>query len=553
MLVINRPARIESDEIALDAEFRSARWTYHRLLDFEDEHQAVLDRVADEVAPGIVRVARIIATLSRRARRAERSSEGTWWPNPRPELASHLKQRLAALRTQRNADPRWSAALGWADEEVGDAKAPRRRKAKDPAKIKRRKTETEEAFVKRFALLTSDETEEHFAAKLASPRRDTRRDQHRKALYAQMRIYWGTWNGLLKSVEAARKAVLKLRKEGSSAKWRRPRWDEQSTIYADRGGFRIVAQEGAWWTVEMRLANEWVRFRAHTDGAKWPRLPADAQFVTCQLTRRRDGHGWTHSMSLTVDAQKDMSAFALSGTVCFDWGHREHGHPTAADGLRAFTWLGDDGRSGEVLLPIECRRAQDEIDQIKSRMDETFNARKASMALPDHNRHTYGRRVMRSGVRTREECDWLTWERRYERMLDKRRRRIKNLRRETYLMAVRGLRRCYARFGFEGESVKQLRKVAVDEQGPRRPRQNRDLCARYEFVAICERFGAELTTVPARNTTRECPDCGFIGENGPELLYACPGCGVVRDKDRGACRVILGRVQEALAIQAGTC
>ena len=84
----------------------------------------------------------------------------------------------------------------------------------------------------------------------------------------------------------------------------------------------------------------------------------------------------------------------------------------------------------------------------------------------------------------------------------------------------------------------------------RRKRANRDLTARYDFVSLCERFGAELVPVPSRNTTRECPSCGHLGENGPELLAACPACGTARDKDRGAAVVILRRAEEALANHA---
>lgn len=46
MLTMCRPARVLSCEIRLDAEYRSARWIHHRLLDFEDEHQRVLDAAA---------------------------------------------------------------------------------------------------------------------------------------------------------------------------------------------------------------------------------------------------------------------------------------------------------------------------------------------------------------------------------------------------------------------------------------------------------------------------------------------------------------------------
>jgi len=377
MLVLHRPVRIESDLMVLDAEFQSARWMHHRLLDFEDEHQAVLDAAAEQSAPGIVRVGRILAKLARRAKRRERSCEGTWSPDPRPELATLLKGRLNDLRKRRNADPRWKVALEWADEQVGDPKLPRRRRAKDPRKVTRRKTETEEAFCKRFELLTTDESEEHYRAKLDNPPRDSRRDQRRKQLYANRRIYWGTYNSLLKSVDGARKAVIKRRKEGLPAEWHRPKWAAPGTLYAERGGFRIIERARNWWAIEMQIGTrgQWVRFRAHSRG-EWPAQLRQATFVTAQLTRRRDGERWRYTVSLTADVAKDAGAFASRGAVAFDWGHREHGHDRQREGIRAFSWIGADGERGEVLVPTECRRLLDEIDELKGRMDKAFVARK---------------------------------------------------------------------------------------------------------------------------------------------------------------------------------
>ncbi|GMV18612.1 MAG: hypothetical protein AMXMBFR56_68360 [Polyangiaceae bacterium] len=559
MLTLNRPARTSSDEIRLDAEYRSARWIHHRLLDFEDEHQRILDAAADAAAPGIVRVGRILARLARRARRRERTTAGSWSPNPRPELAAQLRVMLGQLRELRNADPRWTAALAWADEEVGEPKQVRRRRAKPANKVRRKKNETDEAWAKRFALLTTDETDEHFAAKVEKAARQTRREAYRAKLYRERRIYWGTWNALCRSVDQARSDVLARRKQGMPAEWRRPKFRDPSSLAADAGGFRIIARDGIWWTISMRLGAgkaEWVTVRAKC--GNWHEVPENAEFETAKLTRRQDGARWAYSLSLTVEGvEKPATGWATSGRVAYDWGHREHGHDNERDGIRAFVWLGDDGRTGEVLIPAECRRTIDEIDALKKRMDETFNARKAARGLPDRNRYAYRRRLERSGVRTEEEADWLRWEMRYERRVAKRRKRFQNLRRETYTQAVRELRKHYAEFVFESERIHDarvprakrgttLRELQTENAMVRRKRANRDLTARYEFVSLCKRFGAEMVTVPARNTTRECPTCGHLGENGPELLAACPKCGTVRDKDRGAAVVILRRAEEAL-------
>lgn len=523
---MSRPAVILDGAAELAAEFSAARWTHHRLLDFEDHHQRLLDEVAEQCAPGIRRVARLIAILWRRQRRAERASAGSWKPRERANLMAALRSRLAELRKQRDADPRWREALLWADGV--DPDAPERGKPRRKA----------------------GETAEEFAERCSKRRtRLTRREAHRAALYAERRVYWGTWNALIASVDAARKAVIQQRKSGVPASWKRPRWDDPCTISADAGGFRIVERGRPWWVVEMRLLEGWVRFRAKL--GNWHELPETATLKQCKLTRRKNGRGWEYSVSIAVDGMPDASAqFATRGTVALDWGHREHGHDHEREGMRVFAWVGDDGRSGEILLPRECRELLDQLHATQARIDQTFDARRRALNLPERNRHSYRSRLMRSGVRTEEEARWLAWETRYERRLMRIRKRIQNLRRETYLQAARELRRHYRCFAVEDEKIagrSGLRRQAQEAMEFRRKRQNRELSARYEFVQMLERLGGEQITVSARNTTRECPDCGELAENTPDLLVACPACGVVRDKDFGAARVILRRAQEALA------
>lgn len=618
MLTLNRPTRqILSDESRLDKEYKSARWIHHRLLDFEDLHQRLLDAAAEAAAPGIARVGRILTRLARRAKWRERTAVGAWSPDPRPELADRLKKLLESLRKRRNADPRWVAARDWANEkvgepdpliralldeiqediatdpffatavalrwrgeEVGEPKKVRRRRAKDPSKMKRRKTETDENWAKRFALFTTDETDEHFKKKQEEARQ-TRREAYRKGLYKLRRCYWGTWNALLKSVDQARTDVLARRRQGMPAEWSRPQFGDSETLEADEVGFRIDTRDELWWTISMRLGAgeaEWVTVRAKC--GNWHEVPDTAKFETAKLTRRQDGCRWSYSLSLTVDGVKKRATnWATSGTVSFDWGHREHGHDSEQEGIRAFVWRGDDGLEGEILIPAECRQALDEIDEFKERLDKTFNSRKEAQGLPDRNRYSYRRRLERVGVRTEEEANWLRWEMKYERRISRRRKRFQNLRRETYIngwtdstgvrhLGVRELREHYAQFVFESERIHDARKprsqrgttireMQTDDAMVRRKRANRDLTARYEFVSLCERFGAKIVPVSSRNTTRECPailpngkKCGHIGENGPELLTACPACGTVRDKDRGAAVTILQRAEEALANDA---
>lgn len=546
---MTRPARITSSEMVLDAEYRAARYIYNRLLDFEDQHQIVLDSAAEIVAPGIVRVARIIARLRRRAKRLDRSTEGTWSPNPRPELLAALLPRLASLRSTRNASDAWKGACKWADTPAADAP--------DRGGIRRKASESDADFAAR-----------------SEKRRNklTRREAWRKALYdahvaegatERSRVYWGTWNALLKSVDQARAAVLKLRKSGAPAEWRRPRWDSTMSLAADAGGFRIVEKGHPWWTVELRLSSGWARFRCKF--GNWHEIPDGAEFRTCKLTRRFEGRRPVFSCSICVGSMPEERTFATDaepgqpgkrelldgrGMVALDWGHREHGHPGEQTGLRVFTLKGDDGKQGQILLPVECRELLDFLREEQSRIDSAFLLRRNSLHLPEKNRHSYRARLLRNCPLRQEESNWLQWEKRRESRMWRARRRIQHLRTETYTVAARMLRQCYGVFAIEDETIVSHRKTDLAEQTRHRKRQNRELSARYEFVQLCERFGAQLLPVSARNSTRECPRCGHLGENTADLLMVCSECGTVSDKDYRACETILRRAREALANEA---
>ena len=555
ILCAKRPATLVGDtetEIALDQEFAAARWAHHQLLNFEDKFQGHLDAVSELVAPRLLRCGSILARLNHLEERAKRTTKGKWKPRPRPELKRFCEIEKKRLREVRNADPRWKEALGWADavddKDTSEKDPPRRRRGKDPTKIKRKKNESEEKYSARLAKLTRDETDEELEER--SKKRCNlrgRREHHRYKFYHERRCHAETWNGLVVSVDQARSAVLRERAKGMPASWNRPEYGRPQSITRTAKTFRVIEKGPLWWTLELPLyENRKVRFKAKF--GSWHNVPEEATCKELKLRRVPRGRKHIYSISLVFDGvEKQVSATRASeGRVALDWGHREHGHPSAHEGLRVFTWLGDDGSKGEVLLPRECRDLLDQKDALKSRADTVFAARN----VPQKNRYTYRRYLERLGCLTEEESNWLVWEQRYKFRIEYIEKRIANLRQETYTKAVIELRKKYKQFAIEDEENWSHKKRAKEEMEPRRKRQNRDLSARYLFVTICERFGAEMIEVPSRNSTKECPFCHTLGENGPELVTACGACGKVRDKDYGACQVILARAEEALANHA---
>lgn len=523
MLVAHRPAIILEGEYLLDQEFRATRWAHHRLLDFEQEHQDRIDQVRNSIVPSLVRVHRILGRLTWRKRNKPRSLG--FIPKPRPELEAHLTKVLKGLKDELKADPRWKEVLNWANQAAPDA----------PIKACRRK---------------AGETDEEFDERSAKQKRRSRREDHRiKVIYPQIRCFYHTWNQLCKSVDQARSAVLQQRKKGLPAQIRRPRYQDSQTLVVDKPGpYKIVERGSLWWTIEMRLFdNQWVRFK--TKIGNWHPVSDSATFKTLQLVRRKDGNGWSYSVSLLIDGVEKRSRYKETGVVALDWGHREHAHDNQNIGMRVFYWRGEDGREGEILLPKKCRTLTDKINVLKSRADTLFDTRKAAQGITSRNRYSYRGALRKLQVLTKDQSDWIRWETRIERQISACRKRIDNIRNQTYMTAVQELRKHYKTFVLEDETIVGHRKLDTDEMTRRRKRQNRELSARYQFKTICERLGATLVEVSAYNSTRECPDPGCDGlleKNGPELLVACPVCGTIRDKDQGAAIVILRRGKEAL-------
>ncbi|OFV81970.1 MAG: hypothetical protein A2Y78_00095 [Acidobacteria bacterium RBG_13_68_16] len=510
--VIHRPAKVVDGLEALDREFRSARWAHHQLLRIEDDQAEQLDLVADMCAPGLRRVGRILAKLRRRACRAERATG--WSPNPRVELRKTMAARMRSLKAQRDADPRWKIARGWLDASADDA----------PVKACRRKAGESDAL---------------YDARVARRKRRSRREEKRLELYSQIRCHYDTWNELVKQVDQAIRSVRAVRKTGQSARWKHPRYDDPTTIASDH--WDLVERGPVWWVIDLKL-RAGVRVRLRTKAGTYDGVPADPDFRTLKLTRRRVGRfGWEYSCSIAVNLAERVPSG--TGVVALDWGHREHGHATADQGIRVFTWAGDDGQTGEVLLPIACRDLLSELDELKGRLDTVYAAR----GEPELNRARYRRRLNMCGVLTREEQDWLRWETRQDRRLSAMRDRIEHIRRESYLKAIHELGRRYRVFAFEDLQGQQIKDLQTENQMGRRKRQNRDLSARYLFESLCKQSGAERITVPARNSTRQCPACGKLREKTADLLVACDACGYVGDRDRDACRTLLARAKEALA------
>lgn len=515
--VIKREVVASNAPVELDREFAAARWVYNQLLDFELEHQQIMD----QCAPDLARVGHLIARLNKRDRWSERATGG-WTPKPRPTLRAHLESLRDTLRNARNASPEWKAAKQWSNVVVA------------PKTCRRKAGESDEQFASRS---TKD------------GRGRTRREARAIEVYKERRCHWASFNAMKASVDQAVKSVIRCRAEGMPADLRRLSWRDRGRIsaQASQGGFRIVDYGAR--RIRCAIAIQggqsdpkqttWVELETFGRG-NLPELPSDYDIREVELIRDHDGAGWRYWLCVTVRGSWPERERG-DGIVGIDTGHRWMG-TEGEHGIRAAVWVGSDGETGEIRIPERCAELIEHANRIHGEIDAKYAAQ--PHRKEERNRHQYRNRLERSGVRTQEQADWLSWERTQERRVLAAKKKARNVRRELYQQEARKLATRYSSMAIDSVG-KSEQKLQVDESVRRVTRRHRDLVAAYELKSTCERYGVADLAVPARNSTRECPHCEELHDVTHELLQVCPATGGVYDQDLAAAATMLRRGQEA--------
>lgn len=497
---INRRVHLKLAPFELEQEFRAAHWIHNRLLDFEFEHQ----RVMDAVAPRLTRVCKLLGKLRYQDRRRERTPEGTWAPRERPELKERLEVLRAVLKQERDDNPAWKAAKGWPLDKVGGAKQARRK---------------------------PNESDEAFSARAQGALR-SRREQYRVDLYPQRQCHWSTWNAVVASVDQAVAAVIKERTKGLPADLRRPKFHEGGLLTLAPGAFRVTFRpDGKCVDLDVRVHGGWVTL-ATSGRSKLPTLPKDADIRTVQVARRKGGLRWQYTVSITIAATWETSPVGTH-IVGIDTGHRQMEDGT----VRALAWYGSDGQRGEVRLPQQVLAAADRACELQSKADVAYR----ELQLPHRNRASYLKFLLRRiGPLTKEEQEWVGCQHHHLRAVEHARKRAINLRKEVYRQAVAGLRTRYGAMGIDvvGKSVQQ---VQTDEMVRHSVRRARGLVAAYSFKLLCEQSGIVDLKATARNSTRECPLCGQLHDNTKDLMILCPVKNVRHDQDYSAAYTMMAR------------
>lgn len=99
-------------------------------------------------------------------------------------------------------------------------------------------------------------------------------------------------------------------------------------------------------------------------------IPANANICGYTLVCRRVGPNLKWFLHLLAEHESFAKKATGHGVVAFDLGHRR-----LSDGsMLVATWLGDDGRWGEVILPQKMVEAHEQLERIQSDIDSLFNA-----------------------------------------------------------------------------------------------------------------------------------------------------------------------------------
>jgi hypothetical protein len=104
-------------------------------------------------------------------------------------------------------------------------------------------------------------------------------------------------------------------------------------------------------------------------------LPSDARVKWAYLLRRRRGTHWRWQAQFVLERDEWPSDAGSSGACGVDLGWR-----LVPGGLRVAFWAGDDGRSGELVIPHADLARWRKADDLASIRDKNFNVARDALA-----------------------------------------------------------------------------------------------------------------------------------------------------------------------------
>lgn len=299
--------------------------------------------------------------------------------------------------------------------------------------------------------------------------------------------------------------------------------------------------------------------------AAWPLymhrpLPKGAILKWAKVLRRKwkQGQPYRWELQLTVEIPETIPAPGRAGMVAVNLGWRK-----LADGsLRAATWVGSDGRKGELRLDAVKYRSRVEkarsLQSIRAQHLDVLREALVAEGVPCsrwRSPNRFRRLEAEPGSTAArlltewDQQDWHLWW--YERGV---RHGALNWRREQYRLLA-------ARLASEYEVIVvedyDLRPIVTDEDrrpGPARCRvEASPFEGRQALRVAAGSRGALAVDAESEWATQACWICGYgakLDESWdarPSIMHTCAGCAETWDQDENNCRNLLARAQAALA------
>ena len=296
-------------------------------------------------------------------------------------------------------------------------------------------------------------------------------------------------------------------------------------------------------------------------------IPDDARIKWVYLIRRRVASKDNWSLCLVLSRQSGWmkTDLARGGCVGIDIGWR-----LVPDGLRVAYWVGDDGRSGQLVLPLRdvgrWQKAQDLqsirsknfdavvlrlanwlrgrdlpdwlIERTKTLRQWRSQARLASVAIHWRGNRFDGDGEIFDAIEAWRKQDKHLWEWEHNQ-----RRKAAAWREDTYRQLAAKLSRAYRTVCLEKTDWRQLARQAKPEE------EGNAQAAHYMRTAspgqltrlLAERF-AEVVRVDPAHTTQRCHACGKLTpfDAAAQLTTTCRHCGAEWDQDFNAACNLLG-------------
>lgn len=389
---------------------------------------------------------------------------------------------------------------------------------------------------------------------------------------AESEIYWGTY---LQVEQAAGK-----NRSGPPPRFRRWTGDGKLAVQIQGG----MTAEDAFAGKDKRFilegdskyAQAWIRIGSEGRQPVWAVVPVlmhrpipdDCLIKWVYLIRRRveAHHKWQLCLVLSRAGGWQKPDLARSGNVGIDFGWRLLDH-----GLRVAYWAGDDGQSGELVLPIRDVGRWQKADDLQSIRDERFNlaltsfrewlrahelpdwlaertksvgqwraqARLAALVIHWRGERFAGDEEIFAQIeawRKKDKHLW-TWE------VNQRRKAVA-WRVDLYRNFAATLSRQYRVAHIENTKWSDMAKrptAEMEDDGNKASRRYRQIAAPGRLGKLIRERFAEVVKEEAAYTTQRCHACGELAQfdAATHLWTKCRHCGAEWDQDYNAAMNLL--------------